>query len=110
MRALEPREHADAVRVADGSRLVELPVRFPLELRELVRQRTIERNLEHAERDDARSALRCEPAGEVHRRIRRVPADDGNEQAAVLERQRGAESRWRLHGLARGSAWTTLRR
>ncbi len=58
MSPLEPREHADAVRVADRGRLVELPVRFPLELRKLVGQRPVERNLEHAERDDPRAALR----------------------------------------------------
>ena len=58
MSPLEPREHADPVRVADRGRLVELAVCFPLELRELFRQGAVERNLEHAERDDARAALR----------------------------------------------------
>ena len=100
MSPLEPRENANAVGVADGTGLVELPVRLSLELRELVRQRPVERYLEHAESDDARSALGCEPAGEIHRRVRRLAADDGDEETAVLERERGAEGRWRLHGLA----------
>ena len=64
---------ANAVGVADRSRLVELAVRVALELGELVRQRAVERDLEHVQSDDARSALGREPAGEVHRRVGRLP-------------------------------------
>ena len=64
---------ADAVRVADRARLVELAVRDRPRAREVVASRAVERNLEHAQRDDrARRARR--PAGRRRRARRRTAA------------------------------------
>ena len=63
---LEPVEDADAVRVADRDRLVELARSRVARAPEAVRQRAVERDLEHVERDDPRAALGGEPARDVH--------------------------------------------
>ena len=90
----------NAVRVADRDRLVELAVRERLELGHVVRERAVERHLDHRHGDDARPALGGEPAGDVERLVRRLARHDRHEDAAVLERERGAECGRRLDDLA----------
>ncbi len=94
--AHEPRDHRDAVAVADGAGLVELAVRAHLLLRQLCAQRQFERDLEHRHRRDLGAALGREARGDVERVVRGAAGQHGHEQASVLERQSRAVRRRRL--------------